>query len=175
MLAGLSVLALLSLPFSSAVAGEFAAIVNGKSFHIGASEDWNENNLGLGLEYAFATKSRWRPRLMANGFRDSSDEMSYMLGGSLHRNLVASERLSGLYLDAGINAFLMSREDVNNNEPFPGVLPSIAIGNRFGGFNLTYLPRKAVEKFLSQRIADDTAAGIIYLQLKIALKPRSAD
>ena len=157
------------LPVSSAMAGDINAIINGKSIHVGATEDWNEDNYGLGLEYQFATKSRWKKQLMVNGFRDSNEEMSYMAGGGIHRNLFATDRLHGFYVDAGINAFLMTRKDVNDNRPFPGALPSLAVGNRYMGFNLTYLPKKAVEKLYDARMMDETMSGIVFLQFKVGL------
>lgn len=163
---------LLSIAWSAAHAGEFSAVLNGKSFHLGASEDWNEENLGLGVEYEFASKSRWRKRLMANGFADSNEEMSYMVGAGLHRNLYETERLNGFYIDAGINAFLMTRKDVNDNKPFPGLLPSVTVGNDLVGLNLTYLPKKAVESFAESRVIDDSMSGVIFLQLKFNLSRR---
>lgn len=162
------VTSLLIIAFAStANAGEISTIINGKSYHLGASEDWNEDNYGLGLEYEFATESRWKKRLMANGFRDSNNEMSYMAGGGLHRNLYSSSRLNGLYVDAGINAFLMTRKDVNDNQPFPAALPSVTVGNRYAGFNLTYLPRKAVEKLYDSEMVDESISGIVFLQFKM--------
>ena len=159
--------AVLVMSCSIAQAGEFSAIINGKSYHLGASSDWNEDNYGLGLEYEFNSDTRWRKRLMANGFQDSNEEMSYMLGGGLHRNLLSSERLGGFYIDAGISAFLMTRKDVNDNQPFPGVLPSLTLGNRHIGMNLTYLPRQAVEKFTDTAMTDDSVDGIVFLQFKV--------
>lgn len=158
---------LIALPLSSAMAGELHGIINGKSFHVGATEDWNENNYGLGLEYQFDTQSRWKTQLMANALVDSNEDMSYMVGGGVHRNLIATDRLHGFYLDAGINVFLMTRTDVNDNQPFPGALPSIAVGNRYVGFNLAYLPAKAVEKFYSAEFLDETTTGIVFLQMKV--------
>ncbi|MDH3611951.1 MAG: hypothetical protein OEU90_07775 [Gammaproteobacteria bacterium] len=162
-----------ALPISSSMAGELSAVINGKSFHLGASEDWNEDNYGLGLEYEFASQSRWKSRLMANGFRDSSDDMSYMAGGGLHRNLFATDRLRGFYVDAGINAFLMTRKDVNDNKPFPGIVPSLTVGNQYAGINLTYLPRQAVEKFYDTQMTDESMSGILFLQFKVNFGPRS--
>ena len=106
---------------------------------------------------------------MANGFRDSNEDMSYMVGAGLHRNLYETERLNGFYVDAGLNAFLMTRRDVNDNRPFPGVLPSITLGNDYGGFNLTYLPEQAVEKFYDRKMKDDSISGIVFLQFKLNL------
>jgi len=166
--ARLTLLALLStLPLSLANAGELATVINGKSFHIGASQEWNEANYGLGLEYTFKRDSRWKPRLMANGFRDSNEDMSYMVGGGLHRNLYATDRLKGLYIDAGINAFIMTRTDVNDNQPFPGALPSLTVGNRYVGINLTYLPKAMVNKMYDGQMADESIRGIVFLQFKV--------
>ena len=157
----------IAMPCSSAWAGSFSAVLNGRSIHVDATENWNEDNVGLGLEYQFASASRWKKQVMVNGFRDSNEEMSYMAGAGLHRTLFASDRMNGLYVDAGINAFLMTRRDINDNRPFPGAVPSLTIGNRVMGVNLTYLPVKAVERLLDARMTDDTVSGIFFLQFKV--------
>lgn len=157
----------IALPLSSVTAGEFSTVINGKSFHVGASQEWNEANYGLGVEYTFKRDSRWKPQLMANGFRDSNEDMSYMVGGGLHRNLYTTDRLNGFYFDAGINAFVMTRSDVNDEKPFPGVLPSLTLGNRYVGINLTYMPKVAVEEMYDGKIADESISGIVFLQFKI--------
>lgn len=160
---------LTSLPLSSAIAGQWSAVINGKSHHINASYDWNEDNYGLGAEYEFTSESRWKKIALVNGFRDSANKMSYMAGAGLHRRLLKTDRLSGFYLDAGINAFLMTREDVNDSRPFPGVLPSLSFGNRYAGFNLTYLPRQAVQEMVNAEIVDPTISGIIFMQFKVRI------
>jgi hypothetical protein len=160
---------LLAVLAPTALAGEFSAVLNGRSIHFGASQDWNENNLGIGVEYQFATETRWKKILMANAFRDSSSSMSYMAGGGLHRTLFETHRLGDLYVDVGINAFLMTREDVNGNRPFPGVLPSLTIGNRHAGINFTYLPEQAVEKLLKTQMVDDSIEGILFVQFKMSM------
>lgn len=142
-------------------------MLNGRSIHVDATEDWNDDNVGLGLEYQFATESRWKKQVMVNGFRDSNEDMSYMAGVGLHRNLFATDRLNGFYVDAGVNAFLMTRRDVNDNRPFPGAVPSLSVGNRYLGFNLTYLPVKAVENLLDTQMMDDTVSGVFFLQFKV--------
>jgi len=156
-----------ALPASSAVAEGLSAVINGKSIHVDASHDWNEDNLGLGFEYQFATQTSWKKQLMVNGFRDSNEEMSYMFGGGLHRTLFATDRMDNFYIDLGINAFLMTRKDINDNRPFPGVLPSLTLGNRHMGVNLTYLPKVAVERVYDRDMADDSMTGIVFLQFKV--------
>jgi hypothetical protein len=154
---------------SPAFAENFSAIINGKSYHINSSYDWNESNLGVGLEYEFTSTSAWRTILMANAFRDSTDAMSYMAGGGLHRRLFETERLAGIYVSAGLNAFVMTRSDVEDSRPFPGILPSISIGNDNVGFNLTYLPRKAVEATTNSAVLDPTISGIVFIQFKVSM------
>lgn len=158
---------LIILAASPSQAGELSALVNGKSLHIGAVEDWNENNYGFGLEYEFASESRWKWKLMANGFVDSVDNMSYMAGGGLHRRIWATGRFHDLHVDVGVNAFLMTRDDVNDSRPFPGALPSLSVGNRYVGANLAYLPRKAVELMYQSEDVDRGITGIVFLQLKL--------
>ena len=163
----LSILVLALMSVESAHSGELSAVINGKSFHLNAAEEWNENNFGFGVEYQFASESRWKTIVMANGFRDSSENPSFLVGAGLHRNLFESERLQGFYIDAGVNAFVMTRDDVDDNRPFPGALPSLTVGTRHMGFNLSYLPRKAVEKLYDAHMADDSITGIVYVQFKL--------
>ena len=159
----------MTVPASPALAGKFNAVINGRSYHFNSTYDWNENNYGLGVEHEFESNSAWRTTAMANGFRDSTDNTSYMAGAGLHRRLFETERLSGLYIYAGLNAFVMTRGDVENSKPFPGILPSVSIGNEKVGFNLTYLPRQAVEVTTQSQIVDPTISGILFVQFKVSL------
>ena len=154
-------------PLSTSMAGELSTVINGKSFHLNSEYQWNEKNYGLGFEYSFDTKSRWRKAVMVNGFRDSNNTMSYMAGGGLHYRVLQSERFSGFYVDAGIIAFMMTREDINGNKPFPGALPSLSLGNRYAGFNFTYLPREMVKQAYAGRRIDPNISGVLYVQLKV--------
>jgi hypothetical protein len=160
---------LVALPSSPASAGTFNAVINGKSYHFNSTHDWNENNLGLGIEHEFDSTSAWRTTVMANAFKDSTDTMSYMAGGGLHRRLFETERMSGFYISAGLSAFVMTRSDVDDSRPFPGILPSVSIGNEKVGFNLTYLPRRAVEATTNSTIVDPTISGILFIQFKVSL------
>ena len=160
---------LIILSSSNASAGGINAVLNGKSYHFDSSYDWNENNAGLGIEYQFEQKSPWRKVVMANGFRDSTDNMSYMAGAGLQRRVFETHRLAGFYVYAGLNAFVMTRDDVNDSKPFPGILPSVSIGNDKVGFNLTYLPKAAIERTTSSTVVDPTLSGILFLQFKVSL------
>jgi hypothetical protein len=134
---------LIALSPSPSMAGKTSAVINGKSYHLNSSYDWNGDNYGFGVEYEF--------------------------GAGLHRRIYETDALAGFHVYAGINVFVMTREDVNGNNPFPGVLPSIMIGNDHAGFNLTYLPRKAVEETVNAGIIDPTITGILFLQFKVSL------
>ena len=160
---------LLVLSASPALAGTLSAVVNGKSHHFNSTYDWNEDNYGFGIEHQFEQKSAWRTIAMANGFRDSTDNMSYMAGAGLHRRLYETHKLAGFYVYAGLNAFIMTRDDVNGSKPFPGILPSISIGNDKIGFNLTYMPKKAVEEATNSMMVDPTLSGILFLQFKVSM------
>lgn len=152
-----------------AAASKLNLVVNGKSFHMNSDYDWNEDNYGAGIEYEFTTRSRWIKVAMVNGFRDSEDNMSYMIGAGLYRRLVASERFAGAYLDAGLNFFIMTREDINDNDPFPALLPSVTVGNRWGGLNLSYVPKMVVRDFANAKSVDPNIGGVFFLQAKIRL------
>jgi hypothetical protein len=105
----------LSLLASPAIAGKYSAVVNGKSYHgksyhFNSTYQWNENNYGFGVEHEFTQKSAWKRVAMVNGFRDSTENMSYMAGAGLHRRVFETDKLAGFYIYAGINAFVMTRE-----------------------------------------------------------------
>ncbi|MGI9264735.1 MAG: hypothetical protein ACR2QU_07390 [Gammaproteobacteria bacterium] len=153
----------------SAVAGELDLIVNGRSYHADSDLDWNENNYGLGLEYQFDTSSRWIWSTNANAFRDSLDNMSYMAGGGLRRRLFKSEHTAEFYLDVGLNAFLMSRADVNDHVPFPGVLPSLSLGMKQVGVNLAYLPAFASRMLVQSNVKNPDIGSVYFLQFRFHL------
>ncbi len=165
----LAALALSVTLLGSAAAGSLDIVINGKSHHINSRYDWNEDNLGLGLEYEFDSRSRWVRTLHANSFRDSLENMCHMAGAGLKRRLFETDRLGGLHFDAGVVAFLMSRKDINDSRPFPGILPAVTLGNRYGGVNLTYLPKMAVHDIARADVVDPTIGGILFLQFKLRM------
>ena len=112
----------------------------------------------------------WKKVAMANGFHDSTNNMSFMAGAGLHRRIYESDKLAGFSIYAGLNAFLMTRDDIGGSKPFPGILPRVSIGNEKLGFNLTYLRRKAVETTTNANIIDPTVSGILFLQFKRILE-----
>lgn len=164
----LATLLLLS-PFSTASAGSMQAVFNGKSYHIDSDYDWNESNYGFGIEYEFEPRSRWIKTVVANGFQDSQDNTSFMVGAGLHRRLLDGDRFAEFYVDAGLTAFVMTRDDINNEKPFLGALPSLTVGNRYVGLNLSYVPRYAVRDFARADTRDPDITGVVFLQFKLRL------
>jgi hypothetical protein len=133
---------LIALSPSPSMAGKTSAVINGKSYHLNSSYDWNGNNYGFGVEYEFEQKSEWKKIIMANGFHDSNESLSYMAGAGLHRRIYETDALAGFHVYAGINVFVMTREDVNG---------------------------KAVEETVNAGIVDPTITGILFLQFKVSL------
>lgn len=140
-------------------------VVNGRSVHIDAAREWNENNWGLGFEHEFASDSRWIKVALANGFKDSMENPSYMAGGGIKRRF--NLRSQGFYVDIGGVAFLMTRENVNHNQPFPGILPAATFGFRRVALNLTYLPQVVVDRVTDARRHDPSMDGVFFFQIKL--------
>src|SRR5690606_17687 len=131
---------------SPASAQDWSLVLNGKSIHVNSSKDWNEQNWGLGLEREFDADARWVKVAVVNGFRDSQDEMSYMAGGGIKRRFRLDPLAEGLFIDVGVIGFVMTRQDVRNNEPFPGLLPAMTVGTRRVALNVTYLAERMVDR-----------------------------
>lgn len=145
-------------------------VLNGRAVHIDASAEWNEKNWGLGIEKEFGSNTRWVKVALANGFKDSVGEPSYMAGGGLKRRFRSSADSAAAYVDVGAIAFLMTREDVNHSRPFPGLLPAVTIGARYVALNLTYLPQHAVNELTRADRRDPSMNGILFMQLKLDMR-----
>jgi hypothetical protein len=164
---------LLCATVGTAAAGQLDLVVNGRSHHVNSEFDWNENNYGVGLEYQLDTSSRWIWTVNGNAFKDSLDNISYMAGGSLKRRLFQSKRQAGYYFDAGLVAFVMSRADINDYLPFPGILPTLSFGLKNVGINLTYLPKVVVRDIAQAKVVDPNVGGVFFLQFKLRLLNRT--
>ena len=164
----LAVVGLLAPMFvCSAQAGEWDIVLNGKAIHLDADKDWNESNWGLGFEHEFNPESRWVRLVLANGFVDSDDAMSYMAGGGIKRRFRLPIGERRLHMDLGAVGFFMTRHDVGNNEPFPGILPAFSVGSRSVSVNMTYLPGQIAEQVAHARTADPNLDGILFIQFKV--------
>lgn len=157
----------LLLPFSAASADDWSVVVNGKAFHVDATRDWNESNWGLGFEREFDPNQRWVKLALGNGFRDSQNAMSYMAGGGIKRRFRLRALSDQIYVDVGVIAFMMSRQDVDHNHPFPGILPALSVGSRRFAINLTYVPGHWANETANVKHYDPTLEGIVFLQLKL--------
>jgi hypothetical protein len=145
--------------------GAWDVVLNGRSVHMNATYKWNEDNWGLGVEREFASSSPWIKVALANGFKDSMGDLSYMAGGGLKRRFWV--RSDDFYVDLGGIAFVMTREEVKHNKPFPGVLPAATFGFKRVALNLTYLPESVVNRVTSSKKYDPSMEGVFFLQLKL--------
>jgi hypothetical protein len=171
-------LALFSALVSENSHADWNVVLNGRSVHVNSSRDWNEANWGLGIEREFNPDGRWVRVAAANGFKDSHGEPSYMAGGGIKRRFRVLH--DNAYVDLGVIGFLMTREDMNHNRPFPGVLPALTFGTERVALNLTYLPASAVNRVTNVRRRDPSMDGVLFLQLSLdarlfGLRTRSRD
>lgn len=163
LITGLSLVAL--APAYGQEKSKWDVVLNGRAVHIKASRDWNEDNWGLGVEREFNGGGRWVKLAMANGFRDSLDNPSYMAGGGVKRRFrLFADRF---YVDLGLVGFVMTREDVDHNRPFPGVLPAMTLGTKHVAVNITFLPESAVDSVTRANRRDPTLDGILFIQFKL--------
>lgn len=145
--------------------GRWDVVINGRAVHVNAARNWNEDNWGLGVEHEFPTSSPWVKLALANGFKDSMGNPSYMAGGGIKRRFSFGSR--DFHVDLGGIAFVMTRENVNHNEPFPGLLPAATFGFKRVALNLTYLPETVVDRVTSSKKHDPSMEGVFFLQLKL--------
>lgn len=145
--------------------GSWDVVLNGRAVHMNATHEWNEDNWGLGFEREFAARGPWIKVALANVFEDSVGDPSYMAGGGLKRRFEIGQR--DFYVDLGGVAFLMAREKVNGNRPFPGLLPAATFGFKSVAVNLTYMPEAAANRVTDSNRHDPTMEGVFFLQLKL--------
>jgi hypothetical protein len=145
--------------------GSWDVVLNGRAVHVNAARHWNEDNWGLGVEHEFATTSPWVKVALANGFKDSMGNPSYMAGGGIKRRFTMGSQ--DFYVDLGGIAFMMTRQNVNRNEPFPGVLPAATFGFKRVALNMTYLPEAVVDRVTNSKKHDPSMEGVFFLQLKL--------
>lgn len=135
-----TILVLLALGIGPAAAGEFHVVLNGKAIHLDDG-DYNEKNWGLGFEYDFNPESEWITFVNGSAFKDSNDQWSKYVGPGIKRRFeLGSAMNADWHVDAGVIAFLMTRKDYQDNDPFFGALPFISIGTRSVALNATYIP-----------------------------------
>lgn len=124
---------------STGFAEELHLVVNGKAVHFGDG-DYNEENWGLGVEYTFTPRNDWIKFVSAGFFKDSSYNTSKHVGGGIKRRYRLDNDEDGWFVDLGATAFLMTRKDYKDNNPFFGALPFMTVGNGPVALNVTYIP-----------------------------------
>lgn len=124
---------------NTVTAEELHVVLNGKAIHLD-DNNYNEENWGLGVNYDFNPRKNWVSFLNASYFKDSNYNTSKYAGGGMKRRYMLEKDPDGWHVDAGLIAFLMTREDYKNNDPFFGALPFVAIGSGWFTLNVTYIP-----------------------------------
>ncbi|MCW8987479.1 MAG: hypothetical protein OQK75_07375 [Gammaproteobacteria bacterium] len=135
-----TLLVLMTFCFSQQImADSFNLIINGIAMHE-EKKNYNEENWGLGFEYNFKEKDKWINFINGGFFKDSlSNNSNYLGGGSKRRFLLADDK-DGWHIDAGITAFIMTRKNYKNGQPFLGALPYASVGTSQFAINVTYIP-----------------------------------
>jgi len=142
----------LSLSAFHVTADELSVVLNGKAIHNGG-RNYNENNWGIGFEYDFKQEDKWIPFVAGSTFKDSNKQTSNYLGGGYKYRIPLENDKNGWRVDLAVIAFVMTRKDYRNNDPFVGVLPFVAIGTGNLMLNVTYIPQvtpKTVSLFYFQ-------------------------
>ena len=114
-------------------------VINGKSIHEN-KRNYNEENWGLGFEYNFVEDKKWINFINGGYFKDSLSNTSKYLGGGSKRRFLLGTDKNGWHIDAGLTAFIMTRKDYKNNQPFFGALPFFSIGTNQFAINATWIP-----------------------------------
>ena len=121
------------------MADSFNLIINGKAVHEN-KRNYNEDNWGLGFEYHFAENKKWINFVNGGFFKDSLSNTSKYLGGGIKRRFLLNGDKDGWHIDTGITAFLMTRKNFKNEQPFFGALPYVSVGTSDVAINVTYIP-----------------------------------
>ncbi len=135
----LFLLALALLANFSVSADELQVIISGRAIHMG-SNNQNENNYGIGLQYDFINHRRWIPTINLASFKDSNDNTSRYIGAGMKRRFKLRSGQQRMNFDLGAAGLVMKRPGYNNDTPFLGALPFISLSNDWGGINATYVP-----------------------------------
>ncbi len=120
-------------------ADDLQVIISGTAIHMG-SNDLNEQNYGLGLQYDINTHRDWIPVINLASFKDSNDNTSRYVGAGIKRRLRLKTDSGRLNLDLGAIALAMKRPGYNDDKPFYGAIPFFSVSNDWGGINVTYVP-----------------------------------
>jgi len=134
------IISILFTVLTTTSADELHLIVSGKAIHYGDG-NYNEDNKGFGFEYNFEERNNWIPLITGVSFLDSTNQTSNYLGGGTKRRFHLTNDPKGFHFDAGILAFVMTRQDYKNNEPFVAALPFASVGFEWIAINITYVPK----------------------------------
>jgi hypothetical protein len=140
------------------LADELHVVLNGKAIHLDGG-DYNEDNWGLGFEYAYTPKDNWIEFYNGSYFKDSNYNTSKYIGYGMKRRYRLDNDKDGWFADVGWAVFAMTRKDYKNNSPFPGILPIVSVGNGPVTLNMTYIPEVSPKH-----------TALLYFQLLVRIK-----
>lgn len=123
----------------SVSANDLQVIISGRAIHMG-SNNQNENNYGMGLQYDFTNHRRWVPTINMALFKDSNDNTSRYIGAGMKRRFKLRSGQQRINFDLGAAGLVMKHPEYNDDKPFLGALPFLSLSNDRGGINATYVP-----------------------------------
>ena len=116
------------------------------SYHYDKSQNFNNNNIGIGAEYRFSTVAS----LTVGGFKNSDSSHSNYAG--IYWQPIAVGPVSIGVVGGGFNGY----SSTNNGGWFPAIFPAATIEGKFFGANVFFIPT-----------VGDRVHGAISLQLKL--------
>ncbi len=116
MKSGLFLLALALLANFSVSADELQVIFSGRAIHMG-SNNQNENNYGIGLQYDFINHRRWIPTINLASFKDSNDNTSRYIGAGMKRRFKLRSGQQRMNFDLGAAGLVMKRPATTTTNP----------------------------------------------------------
>ena len=116
------------------------------SYHYDKSQNFNNNNIGIGAEYRFSTVAS----LTVGGFKNSDSSHSNYAG--IYWQPIAVGPVNIGVVGGGFNGY----SSTNNGGWFPAIFPAATIEGKWIGANLFFIPT-----------VGDRVHGAISLQLKL--------
>jgi hypothetical protein len=118
------------------------------SYHYDKSQNFNNNNIGIGAEYRFSTVAS----LTVGGFKNSDSSHSNYAG--IYWQPIAVGPVNIGIVGGGFNGY----SSTNNGGWFPAIFPAATIEGKWVGANLFFIPT-----------VGDRVHGAISLQLKLKI------
>lgn len=116
------------------------------SYHYDKSQNFNNNNIGFGVEYRFSSVASFT----IGGFKNSDSTHSNYVG--IYWQPIALGPINIGLVGGGFNGY----QATNNGGWFPAIFPALTVEGRWVGANIFFIPT-----------VGDRVHGAISLQLKL--------